>query len=86
MPETMTATCRRAQRTGTPCNDCVICLSSLPNGKTCGDCAHAKRCAAFGFTDSLDNTYCSFIPSRALIRDAELPSVGDAARAGEGEQ
>ncbi len=36
----------------------------LPEGKTCGDCQHIKRCRAFGFTSSEANTSCDFWPSR----------------------
>lgn len=36
----------------------------LPEGKTCGDCVHLKRCRAFGFTSSEWNTWCDFAPSR----------------------
>lgn len=56
------------------CNDCCLCLSPLPEGKTCRDCLHARRCEAIGYTDSLDNTYCSFIPSRARVPLAQVPS------------
>lgn len=35
----------------------------LPQGKTCGDCAHIKRCLAFGFTRATA-TSCDFHPSR----------------------
>lgn len=36
----------------------------LPQGKTCGDCAHVRRCRAFGFTPSETETSCDFHPSR----------------------
>lgn len=35
----------------------------LPDGKTCGDCAHIARCEAiFGHTAT--DTYCDFYPLR----------------------
>ena len=37
---------------------------SLPDGKTCGDCVHKRRCVTFGFADSETNTSCSFFPRR----------------------
>lgn len=37
---------------------------TLPEGQTCGTCVHAKRCLAFGFTSSAENTRCDFYPSR----------------------
>lgn len=36
----------------------------LPDGKTCGDCVHLRRCRAFGFTSSPENAQCDFSPSR----------------------
>lgn len=36
----------------------------LPDGKSCRDCSHSRRCVSFGFTDSLDNKHCDFIPVR----------------------
>jgi hypothetical protein len=53
------------------CRDCVYCLSALPEGQTCATCAHAYRCDVFGYTDSPENTYCSFVPSR--FRPAVVP-------------
>lgn len=38
----------------------------LPKGKTCGDCVHASRCKAFGFTPSLTSPTCDFFPRRFL--------------------
>lgn len=35
----------------------------LPDGKTCEDCAHWKRCKGFGFTVA-GATSCDFHPSR----------------------
>lgn len=35
----------------------------LPEGKTCGDCAHIRRCSAFGFSSAV-NMSCDFHPSR----------------------
>jgi hypothetical protein len=69
----MTATAfvpRCVQRTGKECGDCVECLSVIPFGKTCADCGHASRCKAFGFTSSMENRYCSFYPSHAVVRIA----------------
>lgn len=43
----------------------------LPASKTCRDCAHSKRCIGLGFTDSLDNNYCDFIPVRFKQKAAE---------------
>lgn len=36
----------------------------LPEGKTCGDCKHIRRCELFGYTDDRANTTCDFAPSR----------------------
>jgi hypothetical protein len=55
---------RCVERRGTPCNDCVECLATIPNGGTCAGCAHIYRCKAFGYTDSPENRYCGFLPSR----------------------
>lgn len=38
----------------------------LPDGKTCKDCRHIKRCVTFGFTKP-DNTFCDFFPIRFLV-------------------
>lgn len=35
----------------------------LPSGKTCDDCAHSRRCFAFGFSKT-GNTSCDFFPNR----------------------
>lgn len=35
----------------------------LPPDKTCDDCAHARRCFAFGFSKP-GRTNCDFWPSR----------------------
>ena len=35
----------------------------LPDGKTCGDCAHIRRCSSFGFS-SAEAVSCDFHPSR----------------------
>lgn len=34
----------------------------LPEGKTCGDCRHIKRCTAL-FGVKATNTFCDFAPS-----------------------
>ena len=39
----------------------------LPDGKMCGDCAHVKRCTAFGFTASAAEVACDFFPRRAAF-------------------
>jgi hypothetical protein len=45
------------------CDD-DTCMA-LPEGKTCGDCRHARRCfAMFGHTAT--DTYCDFYPRRFL--------------------
>lgn len=36
----------------------------LPEGKTCGDCAHIRRCSAFGFTSGPSASSCDFFPRR----------------------
>lgn len=43
----------------------------LPAGKTCRECAHSRRCVALGFTDSLDNKWCDFIPVRFVLKGAK---------------
>jgi len=35
----------------------------LPEGMTCGDCAHRRRCTAM-FGVSASNTWCDFFPVR----------------------
>lgn len=35
----------------------------LPEGKTCGDCCHIRRCKAFGFTWP-ERTSCDFYPNK----------------------
>lgn len=46
----------------------------LPPGMTCSDCAHIKRCLAFGFT-SADATLCDFHPSRYRAAIARATQV-----------
>ena len=36
----------------------------LPEGKTCGDCAHVKRCLGLGYTPSASYDSCDFHPNR----------------------
>ncbi len=43
----------------------------LPTGKTCADCAHVRRCTAFGYTTATD-TACDFWPSR--YREVATPN------------
>lgn len=46
----------------------------LPQGKTCGDCAHIRRCKAiFGHVET--DTYCDWSPSRAVFRHADARKV-----------
>ena len=62
------------------CRDCdyykrKICKHQcmyLPEGKTCSDCVHVKRCTAL-WGAKPENTSCNFEP----IRFAEKPKVGD---------
>ncbi len=54
----------------TPCNDCCGCLSALPEGKTCADCVHVRRCVEM-FGQKPEDTACQFIPSRARLRVTE---------------
>lgn len=63
-------------RLGMECRDCVECLSMIPRGLTCGDCAHIARCTAFGFTSSAANRFCDFVPSRFSARIATTPDAG----------
>ena len=35
----------------------------LDDGVVCGDCIHATRCCAFGYSN-LDRTECDFYPNR----------------------
>lgn len=35
----------------------------LPEGRTCGDCRHARRCFGFGFSKP-GRSSCDFWPSR----------------------
>lgn len=40
----------------------------LPQGVTCGDCYHIKRCKAiFGHTEA--DTYCDWSPSRFMKKE-----------------
>lgn len=49
----------------------------LPKGKTCGDCAHIRRCETiFGHTET--DTYCDWSPSRAIFRQSSNPDGGEA--------
>lgn len=43
---------------------------SLPDGKTCGDCVHLRRCLGIGYTSSAENDRCDFYP----IRFHEVPA------------
>ena len=50
----------------------------LPKGKTCGDCAHIRRCKAiFGHTET--DTYCDWSPSRAVFIKSSSEQIGGAA-------
>jgi hypothetical protein len=40
-----------------------ICDMNLPEGKTCGDCTHARSCIAM-FGHVATDTYCDFYPVR----------------------
>lgn len=51
----------------------ATCCACLPVGKSCGDCAHIKRCEAFGFTDSRERVECDFGPSR--FREKAAPET-----------
>jgi hypothetical protein len=44
---------------------CTECLAALPEGKTCADCIHVRRCVAM-FGGDPGNTSCDWIPSRYL--------------------
>jgi hypothetical protein len=44
-----------------------------PPGKTCDDCAHAKRCFAFGFSRPGRGS-CDFWPSRFKLRVDPSPT------------
>lgn len=46
----------------------------LPEGKTCADCVHIRRCTMFGFTPTPEETMCSFGPSR--FRASSAPGEG----------
>lgn len=51
--------------------DTESCMN-LPDGKTCGDCMHARRCIAmFGHTAT--DTYCDFYPRR--FREPVAPTT-----------
>ena len=43
------------------CND-KTCME-LADGKTCGDCANFRHCAAF-YAHQATDTYCDFFPRR----------------------
>lgn len=40
----------------------------LPDGKTCGDCVHIRRCLGIGYTSSETNNFCDFWPNRYLAK------------------
>ena len=44
-------------------NDCCACLSDIPNGGHCYDCAHVARCVMI-FGQKEGEPSCQFIPSR----------------------
>lgn len=45
----------------------------LPQGKTCGDCRHIRRCKGiFGHVET--DTYCDWSPSRAVFTE-EKPAL-----------
>jgi len=48
---------------GTGCTD-ETCMN-LPNGATCGDCVHVRRCVAI-FGRKPTDTSCDFFPRRFL--------------------
>lgn len=49
----------------------------LPKGKTCGDCAHIRRCKTI-FWHTETDTYCDWWPSRAIFRQSSNPDGGEA--------
>jgi len=46
----------------------------LPEGKTCADCRHIKRCAAFGYSKP-ESTSCDFWPRRYAERTGDAVSA-----------
>lgn len=44
-----------------------------PNGLTCGDCAHFKRCVML-FRQRATEAECDWIPSRFKEKECEYPS------------
>lgn len=42
----------------------------LPEGKTCGDCSHVRRCTSI-FGAKVEDTWCGFHPRRFHLRVAE---------------
>jgi hypothetical protein len=48
-------------------------IMALPEGKTCADCAHLRRCLGIGYTSSAENKVCDFYPIR-FVRRREQPS------------
>jgi hypothetical protein len=50
---------------GCGCTD-ETCMN-LPDGKTCGDCVHLRRCVAI-FGHKPEDTYCDFFPRRFQLR------------------
>jgi hypothetical protein len=47
----------------------------LPDGKTCGDCRHVRRCIGMGFTESASETECDFFPIRSAPVDSGVGQV-----------
>lgn len=45
---------------------------ALPEGKSCADCKHIRRCVAFGYS-APENTSCDFYPRR-FVASAHPPT------------
>lgn len=52
-------------KTGTPCNEATCMV--LPEGTTCADCVHVRRCVAL-FGQEAEMDYCQFFPRRFVAR------------------
>lgn len=46
----------------------------LPEGRTCDDCIHARRCFAMGYSEP-GRTNCDFYPSKFILKAKEAAHV-----------
>lgn len=49
-------------------------LMKLPEGKTCADCLHCRKCTSM-FGAKPENNYCDFYPVRFVQKSMEKDNV-----------